>query len=110
VTESPTPDAQRLNEGLARGGPLVRDDDELPNESDKPGPAHTRVTQHGGIAPARRITREEADRDAAGVIGGSGQTGGGQPAAPATPTQASTLSDDELDDTVLGIGPAEDAG
>lgn len=38
---TPTPDAQRLNDGLDRG-PLIPD--EAPNESDLPGPAHTKVT------------------------------------------------------------------
>lgn len=38
----PTPDAQRLTDGLERGGPLIPD--EAPNESDLPGPAHTKVT------------------------------------------------------------------
>lgn len=37
----PTPDAQRLTDGLERGGPLIPD--EAPNESDLPGPAHTKV-------------------------------------------------------------------
>jgi hypothetical protein len=39
---TPRPDAQRLNDGLDRGGPMIPD--EAPNESDLPGPAHTKVT------------------------------------------------------------------
>ena len=39
---TPTPDAERWHDGLDRGGPLIPD--EAPNESDLPGPAHTKIT------------------------------------------------------------------
>ena len=38
---TPTPDAERWHDGLDRG-PLIPD--EAPNESDLPGPAHTKIT------------------------------------------------------------------
>ncbi|HEX2316330.1 MAG TPA: hypothetical protein VHJ17_21490 [Thermomonospora sp.] len=65
-----------------------------------------------GIRAPRRISREEADADAAGLVGGTGTSGGGGPSSGASfgRTQGRPSPDtppaDDLDDTVQGIGPA----
>ncbi|MEW2357553.1 hypothetical protein [Spirillospora sp. NPDC029432] len=59
----------------------------------------------------REVSREDADADTAGLIGGTGTSGGGGPHAGAEfgHTEGRPLvdvpSDDELDDTVLGAEP-----
>ncbi|RJL22720.1 hypothetical protein D5H75_34570 [Bailinhaonella thermotolerans] len=52
-----------------------------------------------GVRAPRRISRERADQDTAGIIGSSGTTGGGQPGSPGQPADG-RVPDDELDDTV----------
>ncbi|MFB4319816.1 hypothetical protein [Actinomadura sp. 21ATH] len=64
-----------------------------------------------GVRAPRTISREDADADTAGLIGGTGTSGGGGPHAGSDfgRTEGRPLvdvpPDDDLDDTVLGAEP-----
>ncbi|WP_067474465.1 hypothetical protein [Actinomadura hibisca] len=59
-----------------------------------------------GVRATRHISREEADADTAGMIGGTGTTGGGQPAGGFGRTEGQPVPDNI--DPALARGGDED--
>ncbi|GLZ05244.1 hypothetical protein Acsp03_27100 [Actinomadura sp. NBRC 104412] len=64
-----------------------------------------------GVRAPRKVSREDADADTAGIVGGTGTSGGGGPHAGADFGRTEgrpppdTPPDDDLDDTVFGSEP-----